>query len=244
MGRSLEDIQGVDQRQPIKQHTLVAIDILRPHPQNYRNHPDDELEHIMASLKQHGFYRNIVVGKDNTILAGHGVVEAARRLGYTEVPVIPLDYTHDDPRALKLLVGDNEIAHLVESDDRALTEILRNLSDMDELLGTGYDDMMLANLVMVTRPGTEIKDLDEAAQWVGLPDYDGGQDKIQIIVNFSNAEDCRTFCTQNGLEAGKIAVHGARKAFWWPPRAQDDSISLRFTSSEEEEEGEEEEEDG
>src|SRR2546430_11899104 len=131
----------------IKQNRVVPIDMLKPHPRNYRKHPDDELEHIMESIRTHGFYRNIVLAKDGkTILAGHGVVEAARRLGYKEIPAILIDYEPDDPHALKVLVSDNEIAHLAESNDRALTELLREVANAGDLLGTGYDEMMLANL--------------------------------------------------------------------------------------------------
>jgi hypothetical protein len=53
---------------------LIAIKELKPHPRNYRSHPEDQLVHLVNSIKQHGFYRNVVVAKDNTILAGHGVV--------------------------------------------------------------------------------------------------------------------------------------------------------------------------
>jgi ParB-like chromosome segregation protein Spo0J len=63
----------------------VRLDSLKPHSKNYHYHPDDEIEHIMESVKEHGVYRNIVVAREGTILAGHGVVEAMRRLGIETV---------------------------------------------------------------------------------------------------------------------------------------------------------------
>lgn len=66
---------------------LVALSKLKPHPRNYRKHPADQLAHIKASIKQHGFYRNVVVAKDDTILAGHGVVQAAKEMKVKQVPV-------------------------------------------------------------------------------------------------------------------------------------------------------------
>src|SRR5258707_279190 len=99
---------------------IVAVADLKPHPQNYREHPDDELEHIVESIRANGFYRNVVVARDNTLLAGHGVVQAAKKLGKTEIPVLRLDLDPDDPKALKVLVGDNEIARMAMVDDRAL----------------------------------------------------------------------------------------------------------------------------
>ena len=209
----------------------VALDTLRPHPQNYQTHPDDEIDHLMASIREHGVYRNVVISSDSTILAGHGVVEAARRLALAVVPVYRLAYPAQDPRAIKLLVGDNEIRHLAEVDDRALSELLRGLKDLDMLLGTGYDDMMLANLVMVTRPTKEIADIDAASQWVGLPEYEDASDEhLQIVVCFSSEEDRRAFCLRLGLDVSKIATKGIGKSVWWPPAPDDDVKSLRFTT--------------
>jgi hypothetical protein len=214
----------------------VAIASLRPHPRNYQQHPDDELAHLMESIESNGLYRNVVIAHEGTILAGHGVVEAARRLGYTRIAVHRTAYTPNDPRALKLLVGDNEISHLAEVDDRLLTEMLRELKEVDiGLLGTGYDEMMLANLLMVTRPASEIADLDAAEQWVGMPEYDmRGEDKIQIIVNFATEEDRQEFCHILGLEATKIAKEGTGKSIWWPVQPDTDDVrSIRFSSAQE-----------
>jgi len=91
---------------------LARLDSLLPHPKNYRLHPDDQLEHIAASIRQHGLYRNVVVARGGVILAGHGVVQAAGRLGLAELPVVDVDLDPDDPRALKILTGDNEIERL------------------------------------------------------------------------------------------------------------------------------------
>jgi hypothetical protein len=210
---------------------LVDLDQLQSHPRNYRADTEEEIEHLMESIRTHGFYRNIVLCQDGTtILAGHRVVTAARRLGYKKVPAIRTDYERDDPRALKLLIGDNEISHLAEVDDRALTELLRELKDVDELLGTGYDEMMLANLVMVSRPASEIADMDEAAEWVGLPEYDMGENRIQIIVNFATEEDRKEFCRLLHLDISKIGTKGVEKSIWWPMRGDNDNTSLRFVS--------------
>lgn len=227
----------------IKESRVVSLPILMSHPRNYRIHPADEIEHLMESIRTHGIYRNVVIAQDGrTILAGHGVVEAARRLGMKEIPVVQTDYAPDDPRALKLLVGDNEIQHLVENDDRALTELLRELKETDTLLGTGYDEMMLANLVMVSRPAAEIEDLDAASHWVGMPEYDmEGEHRIQIIVNFVNEDDKKEFCQLLGIDASSIAKEGAGKSIWWPKKPdRDDRQSVWFTDDEETDEDEEE----
>lgn len=137
----------------------VAIGDLRPHPRNYRRHPEDQLAHIEASIRSNGFYRNIVVARDGTILAGHGVVEAARRLGIERVPVVRLDVAPDDPRALRVLAGDNEIGKLAEVDDRALTEMLREIKESTEgLLGTGVDAEKLLEMLVGVSSLTSLED--------------------------------------------------------------------------------------
>ena len=204
----------------------VPLDDLHPHPRNYRAHPADQLEHIEASIKEHGFYRNVVACRDGTILAGHGVVEASRRLGFSKVPVIRLEIEPDDPKALKLLAGDNTISHLAEDDDRALTELLRELSEKDDLLGTGFDDQMLANLLMVTRPASEIADLDEAAEWVGMPEFETEAKRISLVVCFDSEEERDALVEELGVIIKK--KHGLTWSTWYPPREREDLGSVRF----------------
>jgi hypothetical protein len=207
----------------------VNIKDLRPHPRNYRGHPADQLNHIMESIKEHGFYRNIVIAKDGTILAGHGVVQAAAKMGIDTVPVIRLDVEPNEARALKVLAGDNEIGKLGEIDDRALSEILKEIKDfdLDGLLGTGYDEMMLANLVMVTRPASEIADFDEAAAWVGMPDYeDGDTQKIKVIISFPDEDSREKF-----VDSIQLRIDKKQKEAWstrWPFTERTDTASIRF----------------
>ena len=70
---------------------VLALKDLRPHPRNYREHPEDQLAHLKQSIQKHHIYRNIVIARDGTILAGHGVVEAAKALGLETIPGCRLD---------------------------------------------------------------------------------------------------------------------------------------------------------
>lgn len=199
---------------------------IQPHPKNYRKHPEDQLLHIIQSIKEHGFYRNVVISKDNYILAGHGVVQAVKKMGKKEIPVIKLQVNHDSPKALKVLTGDNEIAHLGEIDDRALTELLKEINDMDEsgLFGTGFDESMLANLVFVSRPKSEIKDFDKASEWVGLPEYDMQDPRHHsIIVHFESEKDFQDF-----IKLTQAQVTENSKYMWYPYKPKDDVKSVEF----------------
>jgi len=204
---------------------LVLLGDLRPHPKNYRSHPEDQLEHLRQSLREHGWYRNVLIARDGTILGGHGIVEAAKSLGLREAPAVRLDLDPDEPRALKVLTADNELARLAEVDDRLLSELLKEVKDFDPegLLGTGYDEAMLANLVMVTRPASEVRDFDEAAEWVGMPDYDAPPVPLKLWVSFATLADKQDFAKRLNVPLGE-----ATKSMWWPWRDREDPSSLRF----------------
>lgn len=227
----------------VHQTEVVPAETLRPHPRNYKAHPDDQLDHIAASLRQHGFYRNVVVARDGTILAGHGVVEAAtKKLGWTEIPVIRLDLDPESRLALKVLASDNELPKFAETDDRALTELLREVAGDESvggLIGTGFDEQMLAALVMNTRPASEIANLDAAAEWsgAGMPECDPGSLVFRLVVLFRSESDRNSFVEKFRIQLTRkqkptSATSGAADqgvwSAWYPPRERDDLVSVRW----------------
>jgi hypothetical protein len=209
---------------------LVPLAQLRPHPENYRAHPEDQLEHLEYSLRHHGVYRNIVIARDGTILAGHGVVEAAQRVGLPAIAAQRMDLDPLEPDAIKILVGDNEIARLAIGDDRALTERLKQLAiaDVNGLLGTGFDAQQLAALTFVTRPASEIQDKDAAAQWVGLPEYEEGGSVLKLVISFLTEEDRQQFLELTHLRIDKNAIKGTTWSTRWPWTDYLDTASVRF----------------
>lgn len=210
-------------------HAAETVDLssLKPHPRNYRSHPADQIAHLQQSILEHGVFRNVVIARDSTILAGHGVVEAMRGLGIRSLPVVRLDLAPDDPRALKVLTGDNELARLAEIDDRALTELLREVkeTDLTGLLGTGYDEAMLASLLYVTRPASEVKDKATAAEWVGMPEFapDYTPDELKVTVSLRSQEDRTAFFALLG-----VPYTDKTRSVWWPHRERDDLIHTQF----------------
>lgn len=221
----------------------VRIDDLHPHPRNYRSHPPDQLEHLKASIRKNGFYKNIVIAEDGTILAGHGAVQAAREVGVEEVLARRLPIDPESAEAIRILTGDNELLRFAEIDDRELTELLRQLSQEEEgLLGTGYDEIMLANLVKVTRFEEEIPTSAAAAEWLGLgmPEYTPGEDPLKITVSFRDEKDRQRFLDEFGLreEIGFTRGAGAKTfSGWWPPLEEVRSDGgLRYVGEDEAEE--------
>jgi hypothetical protein len=205
---------------------LINTKDLKPHPRNYQQHPDYQLRHIMKSIETHGFYRNVVVTADNTILAGHGVVEAATRLGIDKIPVHKVDLDANDTRALQILTGDNEINNLAVVNDRMLTELLKEIMVQDQeigLTGTGFDEAQLASLVMITRPASEIKDKDEAAEWLGMPEWEGSSKRLTVIVSFESEKDRKEFADILGY-----TFTPTTKSIWFPHKPKDDTSSVEF----------------
>lgn len=202
----------------------LSVTDIKPHPRNYKDHPEDQIAHIQQSIKEHGIYRNIIIAKDGTILAGHGVTKAAISLGIKNVPCLRLNIEPTSVKALKLLAADNEVSHLGTSDDRTLSNILKQILEDDDLLGTGYDEKMLANLLFVTRSASEISSFDAAAEWVGMPEYEGAEQPMKCIVSFKNETDKAKFCDLLGI------AYNEKLSFstWYPFKDRQDLSAVRL----------------
>jgi DNA modification methylase len=104
-----------------------AIDSLRPDSRNARKHGGRNLATIRASLEQFGQRRAAVVRSDGTVLAGNGMLEAARSLGWSKlsVTVVPDEWSEEQARAYAL--ADNRTGELAEWDVAVLDEHLVEL---------------------------------------------------------------------------------------------------------------------
>lgn len=206
---------------------LVSIADLSPHPRNYRKHPAEQIQQIIASIRQFGFYRNVVATKQgNFILAGHGVVQAARQDGHTQVPVILLDLDPFSAAALKILAGDNELSNLAQDDERMLAEILKDVMKDESLAGTGYNEDQLVNLIFTSTSRAEFASPDDARLWAGLPVYERQDNPIRLIVTFPTMEDRESFVGDH-----KISIRKKEERCWsahWPNRPRAHPGDLLF----------------
>lgn len=138
---------------PTNKRMLIAD--LRPHPNNYNRHPAKQIKRIATSLRKFGQVRSIVVWQ-NTILAGHGVTEAARSIGWTEIAADVLPDEYPEHLALAYVAADNELAAMGDPDKAALAVIIEQSAAVDaELMeAIGYDDAefdrLLAEMEMAT----------------------------------------------------------------------------------------------
>ena len=231
MGRTKRGAQAVPPREYVEEEVEALS--LKPHTRNYKAHPPEQIAHIRALLRKHGFFKNVVAARDGTLLAGHGVVQAAKE-EWGDAVLVPIrryeNLDPDSPEALKIVAADNELPKFGDVDDRALAELLRDvqLKDPVGLLGTGYDERSLAAFLMVTRPASEIRDLDEAAEYVGMPEYDGGEAQIKLIVTFPTEQDRKRYVDAQKMKIVKIA--GLTWSTRWPEVENEDVHSLRFAA--------------
>lgn len=120
---------------------------LVPYARNARTHSDDQVAQIAASIAEFGFTNPILAGSDGVIVAGHGRLAAAQRLGLDVVPVVVLDHLSPTQRRA-LVIADNRIAENAGWDDAMLRIEIAALQDDDfDLSLTGFDADALAELM-------------------------------------------------------------------------------------------------
>lgn len=180
---------------------LISPFDLIPHPQNYRIHPPEQVREIAHSIEEHGVYRNVVICQENYILAGHGVWQACLLLELDEIPVYRLPIAYDSPQALKVLAADNTLGLFAIQDDWALAQLLQGLQSTDSLLGTGYNESSLADLLFISRPqDPEDEGDDPNEHWKDMPEFT--QDDLKpyhsLKVHFKTAEDLAAFAELMG----------------------------------------------
>ena len=153
-----------------------------------------------------------------------------QQVGARQVTVIRLPVKHDSLQARKVLAADNTLPLFALDDDRALSELLKQIHEEDQLLGTGYDDMSLAALAMVTRHTEELEDFDAAAEWVGMPEFDGREvDTLKLVLHFEDEETRAELVDKLGLFTNQ--VHGRTLSARYPPKENDDRGSVMWEAS-------------
>jgi ParB-like chromosome segregation protein Spo0J len=126
---------------------------LIPYAANSRTHSDAQVAQIAASIKEFGWTNPILVSGDNSIIAGHGRLMAARKLEMEEVPVIVLDHL-SKAQQRALVIADNQLAMNAGWDMNMLKAEIEdlNLENFNlELLG--FDDDFLDGLLETAPSG-------------------------------------------------------------------------------------------
>lgn len=116
----------------------TLIDKIRPNPKNSRVHSEAQVDQLKRSLEQFGWIKPIIVDQDGMVVAGHGMLLAAKARGDSEVPTVRVsDLTPAQKRAY--MIADNKLSLNSDWDQAMLASELRDLSaeDFDVML-TGF----------------------------------------------------------------------------------------------------------
>ena len=126
---------------------------LIPYIRNARTHTEEQVAQIAGSISEFGFVNPVLVGENDVLIAGHGRLLAAQKLGLQQVPVIVLDHLSEAQRRA-LVLADNRIAENagwdeellaleltdLESDEFDLSLLGFNADELEELLNAVGDD--------------------------------------------------------------------------------------------------------
>jgi len=167
--------------------TIKTADLI-PYARNSRTHSDAQVAKLAASIKEFGFLNPVIVDSENGIIAGHGRILAAQKLGLDSLPCIEAGHLSEAQRRA-YVIADNRLALDAGWDD----ELLRiELGDLDaeefDLSLTGFD-------------------LDEIALYAGIadeldamPDLPSGEkepfQQVKFVLHDDQVEKLRTALTR------------------------------------------------
>lgn len=158
------------------------VDLLVPYARNARVHTEEHVAELAGSIREFGFNVPVLIDEDNNIMAGHGRVLAARKLGMEKVPVVIASHLTDIQRRAFML-ADNKL-----HDNSTFDFELLNL-ELEDLKGEGF------NLEILGFSPLEFEDIEEGDQEfddsdAGIPDesMDAGE-QYDIVVSCRDADE-------------------------------------------------------
>jgi site-specific DNA-methyltransferase (adenine-specific) len=137
---------------------------LIPYAKNSRTHSEAQVAQIAGSIKEFGFNNPVLIDEDNGIIAGHGRVMAAQKLGLQAVPCIRLAHLSDTQRKA-YVIADNRLALNAGWDDQMLTVELQELdSESFDLSLLGFEADELNALLNPIKETEGLTDEDEVPE--------------------------------------------------------------------------------
>jgi ParB-like chromosome segregation protein Spo0J len=194
---------------------------LIPYARNSRTHSEQQVSQIAASIKEWGWTTPVLVDEDGGIIAGHGRVLAAQKLGIDEIPTIVATGWTKAQKAAYVL-ADNQLPQNAGWDMDLLSVEMKDLdSEGFDLSLIGFDDGMLMNLSLLTEEGLT----DAEKEWEGMPEFDQGDNTSfrHVIVHFENNDDVKEFFSIIGQ-----SHTDKTKSIWFPEQEKMDTESKRY----------------
>jgi DNA modification methylase len=140
------------------------IERLIPRTTNPRTHSAEQVAQIAASIREFGWTNPILLGADDDVIAGHGRLLAARKLGMSEVPVIVLGHLSEAQRRA-LVIADNQLALGAGWDEELLRiQIAELRNESFDLNLLGFEDEELARLLAAQDATEGLTDEDDVPE--------------------------------------------------------------------------------
>lgn len=158
----------------------VAIKDLRPYDKNAKVHSDEQVDMICNSIEEFGFISPCLIDKDNRIIAGHGRVMAAKKLGLKKVPCVYIEGLTEEQYKAYILV-DNKLTELGGWDFDLLNSELDDIDlDMSQF---GFDIETDNEAVDIVEDEDEegFDDIEKLEKHYGVP-YQGNKSRIADII--------------------------------------------------------------
>ena len=125
----------------IEKQEEIEVERLIPYANNAKKHDEAQVSKIAASIREFGFLSPCLIDKDFNIIAGHGRVLAAQKLGLEKVPCVFIEGLTEAQRKAYIL-ADNRLSELSEWDMELVNLELENLQEMDfDISLTGFELM-------------------------------------------------------------------------------------------------------
>lgn len=127
----------------------ISPDILVPYEKNSRKHTEMQIEKIVSSIREFGFNNPVLIDDDNGVIAGHGRLDAAKRIGFDKIPCIRLTHLNESQRRA-YIIADNRITEIGGGwDEELLREELKAIKDEGKISInlTGFTDEYLQELL-------------------------------------------------------------------------------------------------
>lgn len=117
----------------------VEIAKLKPYERNAKQHPDEQVEKIGRSIQELGFISPCLIDQEYNVIAGHGRILAAKKIGWETVPCIFVEGLTEEERKAYIL-ADNRLTEIGEWDMDMVQEELAALADANfDISLTGFD---------------------------------------------------------------------------------------------------------
>jgi len=177
----------------IKEISIVPINSIKPNPKNRNTHSPEQIDRLCELIKYSGFRSPLIISNlSGLLVVGHGRLEACKKIGLTDVPVIFQDFDSLD-QEYAFMVSHNAIASWSSLD-------LHNIhADLGDLSLPSIDLLGIENFQF--EPDIEkINKGDENSEWAKFDDFEKGDNYIKLTYIFGSEDERAKFVNDNSID--------------------------------------------